>query len=175
MDDWEKAIGREVWKPVPSIPGVEASSHGRLRKLPYVATMPHGGSRVFRSQPRFGCFVKSSKNARHIYFNIVYRGMSPIKVHRAVCEAFHGQPEPGQVVIHENENALDNRPQNLRWGTQKENLASAGFKKQLAARNRVRAQKGDWEKERLKHYPGLADFAEFYREVRAKTANDNMR
>jgi hypothetical protein len=49
-------------------------------------------------------------------------------VHRLVCEAFHGPaPEGKNVVIHENENALDNRPENIRWGTQKENLNAAGF------------------------------------------------
>jgi len=30
-------------------------------------------------------------------------------------------------VIHINENALDNRPENLKWGTQKENLNMPSF------------------------------------------------
>lgn len=51
-----------------------------------------------------------------------------VKIHRLVCEAFHGPPPfPNAVVIHFNENALDNRPENLRWGTQKENLNMPGF------------------------------------------------
>lgn len=45
------------------------------------------------------------------------------KVHQLVCEAFHGpKPFDGAVVIHLDENALNNRPENLKWGTQKENL-----------------------------------------------------
>jgi hypothetical protein len=40
-----------------------------------------------------------------------------------VCEAFHGQPPfDGSVVIHLDEDALNNRPENLMWGTQKENM-----------------------------------------------------
>jgi hypothetical protein len=31
------------------------------------------------------------------------------------------------VVLHLNEDALDNRPENLRWGTQKENLNMPKF------------------------------------------------
>lgn len=58
-----------------------------------------------------------------------------IKVHRAVCEAFHGSPPfPNAVVIHLNENALDNRPENLKWGTQKENLNMPGFIKYCKSR-----------------------------------------
>jgi len=51
-----------------------------------------------------------------------------MKVHRLVCEAFHG-PAPFEraVVIHIDENALNNRPENLRWGTQKENLNMPNF------------------------------------------------
>ena len=51
-----------------------------------------------------------------------------IKIHRAVCEAFHGAPpSESSVVIHVNEDAHDNRPENLRWGTQRENLNMPKF------------------------------------------------
>jgi hypothetical protein len=51
-----------------------------------------------------------------------------MKVHRLVCEAFHGPPPfEKAVVIHIDENALNNRPENLRWGTQKENMNMPGF------------------------------------------------
>lgn len=51
-----------------------------------------------------------------------------MKVHRLVCEAFHG-PAPFEraVVLHLDENALNNRPENLQWGTQKENLNMPKF------------------------------------------------
>ena len=51
-----------------------------------------------------------------------------IKIHRAVCEAFHGPaPEGKPIVLHLDEDATNNRPENLRWGTQKENLNMPGF------------------------------------------------
>ena len=52
-----------------------------------------------------------------------------IKIHQAVCEAFHGpKPFPEAVVIHLDEDGHNNRPENLKWGTQKENLNMPKFK-----------------------------------------------
>lgn len=51
-----------------------------------------------------------------------------MKVHRLVCEAFHGPaPFKRAVVLHLDENAINNKPENLRWGTQKENLNMPKF------------------------------------------------
>jgi hypothetical protein len=44
-----------------------------------------------------------------------------------VCEAFHGEPEKGQVCMHLDEDARNNRPENLAWGSQKENLNAPKF------------------------------------------------
>jgi hypothetical protein len=50
-----------------------------------------------------------------------YRKM--VKVHRLVCLAFNGPPPfEGALVLHIDENGLNNRPGNLMWGTQKENM-----------------------------------------------------
>lgn len=45
-----------------------------------------------------------------------------LSVHRLVATAFLGKPEPGQVINHINEIRTDNRPENLEWVTQKQNL-----------------------------------------------------
>lgn len=61
----------------------------------------------------------------------------PRKVHQLVCEAFHGpKPFPEAVVIHLDENAHNNRPGNLKWGTQKENLNMPKFKAWLRSEAR---------------------------------------
>lgn len=45
--------------------------------------------------------------------------------HVLICEAFHGKPLPGQQVRHLDGDAGNNRPENLRWGTGKENAQDA--------------------------------------------------
>lgn len=118
----------EIWKDVPSMIGLKASSLGRIQLPSGTAKMPHGGMRSYNPKPRFGHKTKASKTARHEYMGLQSRKYGNIKVHKAVCEAFHG-PAPFEraVVIHLNENALDNRPENLKWGTQKENLNMPSF------------------------------------------------
>lgn len=119
---------KEIWKTVPSKPRIEVSSFGRIRRKSHRKKMPHGGSREYRAEPKFGYITRASKSARHEFFGVYYRGIGNVKVHRAVCEAFNGPPPPDKpVVIHKNENSLDNRPENLCWGTQKENLNAPGF------------------------------------------------
>jgi hypothetical protein len=45
-------------------------------------------------------------------------------VHKLVLEAFTGQPRPeGMVCCHVNGNPSDNRLENLRWGTLRDNAA----------------------------------------------------
>ena len=120
----------EVWRSVPSYDGVMASSLGRILLPPRTAKMPHGGERTYRTKPTLGSKCKSCKSAAHVYMNIYSRFYGNIKVHQAVCEAFHGaKPFDGAVVIHIDEDGMNNRPENLKWGTQKENLNMPKVKK----------------------------------------------
>jgi hypothetical protein len=60
--------------------------------------------------------------------NVYSRRFGNIRIHRAVCEAFYGPaPFDRAVVMHLNDDATDNRIENLKWGTQKENLNSEAF------------------------------------------------
>lgn len=119
----------EIWKPVPSLPGVMASSEGRLLLPPSYAPVPGGGYRIYTPNPTFGRVARSSKTAAHSYRGVFSKKFGNIKVHRAVCEAFHGAPPfAGAVVIHRDEDGHNNRPDNLKWGTQKENLNAPGFR-----------------------------------------------
>jgi hypothetical protein len=121
----------EIWKPVPSEPGVLASNKGRILLPPRYAPVSHGGFRAYFPKPRYGQVSREKPGATHTYRIISVRRdreggrQSPRKVHQLVCEAFHGaKPFPDAVVIHINEDAHDNRPENLKWGTQKENLTT---------------------------------------------------
>jgi hypothetical protein len=110
----------EEWRPVPSAPHIHASSLGRVMIAPYRKAMPHKrGVREYGGQAHFGVW----SGARFIW---CVRGKNH-KVARLVCEAFHGAPPSRAVCMHLNEDARDNRPENLRWGTQRENLNAPGF------------------------------------------------
>ena len=118
----------EIWKPVPSKPGIIASSWGRIKFPDREARMPHGGIRKYKTKPTSGTKTRAGKTARHQYYGVYNKFFGNVKVHRAVCEAFHGPAPAGrEIVLHLDENALNNRPENLKWGTQKENLNAPGF------------------------------------------------
>lgn len=117
-----------IWKPVPSKPGVMANNLGQIKLPEREVMMPYGGTRVVKTKPVFGTKCRANKNARHFYLGVFSRVHGTMKIHRLVCEAFHGPPPfERAVVIHLDENALNNRPENLKWGTQKENLNMPGF------------------------------------------------
>lgn len=133
----------EIWKPVPSEPGVLASSLGRILLPPRCAPVYNGGYRTYLPKPRYGQVSRANSRAAHDYRIIMVRDETkpsktrPRKVHQLVCEAFHGpKPFPNAVVIHLDENAHNNRPENLKWGTQKENLNMPKFKEYLRSEAR---------------------------------------
>lgn len=118
----------EMWKPVPSKPGVLASSMGRILLPPRHTPMANGGYRLYEPKPVVGVLRKALKNAAHTYYGIWTSEFGNLKCHQLVCEAFHGaKPFDAAVVIHRDECGTNNVPDNLRWGTQKENLNSPKF------------------------------------------------
>lgn len=111
----------ERWLPVVGWEGFyEVSNAGRLRSLDRVIVRRDG--RRARLKGR----ILKLKFIHH------YNRVSLLRpgtrrdacVHRLVVEAWHGaKPDADAVVRHLNGNALDNRPENLRWGTAAENTA----------------------------------------------------
>lgn len=133
----------EIWKPVPRYPGMLASSEGRILFPPCYAPLHQGGYRLYAPEPTLGSETRARAGAAHVYLSAYNKALGRVKVHQAVCEAFHGvKPFDDAVVIHLDENALNNRPENLKWGTQKENLSAPGFRKfrssEMARINRSR-------------------------------------
>lgn len=112
----------EVWRIVPSVPDLMVSSNGRVMVAPYEAGVPNGGVRQYGGHPHFGVW-----NKRDARFIVVHKGRTH-KLAHLVCEAFKGpKPFSGAVVMHLDENAANNRPSNLAWGTQKENMNAPGY------------------------------------------------
>lgn len=126
----------EIWKDVPSVPQVMASSHGRVKLKPYSYTMPNGGVRHYNPIPRTGRPMAKStgRDGSPKRLMIYYGGLKKaFNVARLVCEAFHGiAPDDKPICMHMDENPSNNIPENLKWGTQKENLnmplVNAAFK-----------------------------------------------
>ena len=101
----------EVWKVVPSKSGVIASSLGRVKLPCRSASMPNGGRRDYITKPTYGTNTKACKNARHLYKGIYAKRFGNMKIHRLVCEAFHGAPPSSKsVVLHLDEDGLNNKP-----------------------------------------------------------------
>ena len=109
----------EVWCIVPSAPDLLASSEGRIMVAHYCSLL--GSRPTYRSPGTLGQW----DGKRYIYCR---HGRRTLKVARLVCEAFHGTPPlPDSVCMHLDENSSNNRPENLSWGTQRQNLNAPGF------------------------------------------------
>lgn len=127
----------ERWKPVTVSPAeFEVSSWGRVRKANDSALVTPLRHRQ-RSRDNQYAQIYLGKTLRH-----------PFALHRLVAFAFFGPPEPGQEVCHWNDIGVDNRVENLRWGTRKENCSDAQFTGHN--RKRVRAEtvarhSGSWD------------------------------
>lgn len=91
--------------PVPGQEGIEADDAGKLYR--------DGVELPFHLKRNGYLYVSLGVNNRH-------------SVHSLVCAAFHGpRPAADRVVRHLNDQKLDNRPENLKWGTRKENSQDA--------------------------------------------------
>lgn len=104
----------EVWKSIPSKPGYEASSLGRVRSV---------DRNDSAGRPRRGKVLKQRtlpKGYKTVTLSVdgVY---GPCLVHRLVLEAFVGGCPDGQQCRHLDSDPTNNRPENLAWGTQDEN------------------------------------------------------
>jgi hypothetical protein len=99
---------------------------------------------MYTTEPVLGVKRAAKKGAAHVYLGLWTRRFGNMKVHQLVCEAFHGpKPFDRAVVIHRDEDALNNKPCNLKWGTQKENLNAPGFLRTISARAKAMPRRTD--------------------------------
>ncbi len=70
-------------------------------------------------------YKKSGKNGTDYKSVSIKKIGSKIRVHRIVCETFHGQPAPEQTQVnHIDEHKNNNASSNLQWVTPSENIKS---------------------------------------------------
>jgi len=123
----------EEWRPVPTLPQIEASSFGRLRYI---------GPPRRRMQPGH---IIPQQNIKLGYkqASIPLVGEGPARskayaVHRLVALAFHGLPPLSNqriVVGHLDDDPGNNMPSNLKWMTQRENCNAPGCKEKQRRNN----------------------------------------
>jgi hypothetical protein len=105
----------EFWRVVASAPDYAVSNLGRVKRI--VADCCGRG---------LGLILKPGVG-RGGYLHVVLTTegkRKTVKVHQLVCEAFHGpRPSPKHVAAHSDGTRDNNRANNLRWATPKENIA----------------------------------------------------
>lgn len=108
---------QEEWRPVVGYEGqYVVSSEGRVRSLDRV----NGYGRRLRGRPM--SLVRHPRG--YMQLTLTQGGVCETKkVHRLVLEAFSGPCPDGMEGCHINGIRHDNRPENLRWDTPKENAA----------------------------------------------------
>ncbi|PYB77671.1 HNH endonuclease [Rhizobium wuzhouense] len=124
MTEMNPGLEVEEWRPVPTMPHIEASSHGRIRYI---------GPKRSRMQPGH-IIPQQADKLGYRYANIPLVGDGPAlskrhAVHRLVALAFHGLPPLSNqriVVGHLDDDPGNNRPANLKWMTQRENCNAPG-------------------------------------------------
>lgn len=142
----------EIWKDIPSVPQLEASSYGRIRIKPYSYVMHNGGVRNYNPSPRVGSFAKGAsgrKDAPKRRMIFIKRLGKTFNVARLVCEAFHGPaPIDKPIVMHLDEDPSNNSKENLSWGTQKENLSMPKAQAAFRSRTGENSPRAIWKKRR---------------------------
>jgi hypothetical protein len=109
----------EVWRPIPSAPGYDASSLGRIRSLTrQVPIGPQGMTRWVDGR----VLEPSRPSGRRMHLKVNLGRGRDAYVHDLVCEAFKFQPKPpGAVVLHLDDDPMNNCPLNLEYGSYAEN------------------------------------------------------
>lgn len=110
-------MNTELWRPIKDFDGYEVSDHGNVRCW----NNQNGcGSKV--ATPRL---LKLTKFVGRDYYKVAISnkdGRRDRRVHQLVLEAFVGpRPSPNHVVMHLDDNGLNNHVSNLKWGTNQEN------------------------------------------------------
>ena len=97
----------KVWKYIPGFKRYMASNEGEILTL------------------KTGNYTKGVSAGHYLKVSILKDNESVSKmqyVHILICKTFHGLGKPGQVVMHKDDDKFNCREDNLRWGSQSENI-----------------------------------------------------
>ena len=113
----------EIWQEIPGYRGLyEVSSLGRVRSL----------DRPQKNGPvRKGRILKGHVYGPYRRYSLRSGDLRTVSGHRLVLEAFRGPCPEGMECRHLNGDPLDNRLDNLAWGTREENELDKAHKRVL--------------------------------------------
>ena len=130
----------EIWKDIPEFEGYyQVSNKGRVKSLARRVKGPKKNGRLLKERIlSLGC-----DNYGYCLVNLQKEGKKKtVTVHKLVARAFIPNPENKKEVDHINTIRIDNRVENLRWATRKENAHNPlSMKKYSEAKAFVKQQK----------------------------------
>ncbi len=115
-----EATTEERWLPIPGYEGYyEASSLGRIRSLDREITCKNGVVKRRR-----GVILRPGRSDRRLTVNLSGpdTDLRSWKVHQLVLMAFVGPKPPGAMGCHWDDDYTNNRIENLRWGSNTDNM-----------------------------------------------------
>ena len=178
---------KEIWKPVVGFEGFyEINLQGTIRTIERI-TVFGNRKRIVKSIIR-----KPSINPHGYYYVRLYKGdkQKNVLVHRALMEAFVPNTEDKPYIDHINTIKTDNRLENLRWVTSKENThnpltlkhitdscsTEECKEKQKATKNRIKSK--SYNPKRIYQYSlegaYIAEYSSQSEAVRAMGLNKRM-
>ena len=133
----------ELWKPICGYENsYEVSNFGNVRNLET--------KRILKPQTRnhgyLGVWLYAEKKGKQF------------SIHRLVAEAFCERCEGQNEVNHLNENKADNRAENLKWCTRKENCAYG----EILANKRMAWRNNAWRSKPINQYTKTGEFIKKY-------------